>query len=116
MSETQKTEKAQEEYLLIKNLRQLKQAVKEGRPFRIINHYVHPEFSGQLRKPGKVQTNGFYSKVVDNPDHVLNNANGGKGFYVAYGKASDWHFDKDGTCTLMQHAGKRRIWDIKVLV
>jgi len=116
MSETQETEKLQEGYLPIKNLSQLKRAIKEGRRFRIIKHYVHPDFSGQLREPGKVRTKGFFSRVADDPYHVVSNANRGEGYYVAYGKASDWHFDKVGTCTLMHRAGEGPIWEIKVLV
>ncbi len=58
MSEIQETGKLQERYLPIKNLSQLMRAIKEGRRFRIIKHYVRPDFSGQLREPGKIQTNG----------------------------------------------------------
>ncbi len=116
MSEIQETGKLQERYLPIKNLSQLMRAIKEGRRFRIIKHYVRPDFSGQLREPGKIQTNGFYSRVADDPCHMVSNANRGEGTYIAYGKSGDWRFDKDGTCTLTQPAGGRRIWDIKVLV
>ena len=118
MSETQKrgTGKTQERYLPIKNLSQLKRAVKAGRPFRIIKHYVHPEYQGQMREPGKVQTNGFYSKVVDNPFHPLNSVNNGKGSYVSYGKATDWIFNEDGICTLMHPSGEHLVWEIGVLI
>lgn len=118
MNEMQEREtvKTQEKYLPIKNLSQLKRAIREGRPFRIIEHYVHPEYKGQMREPGKVQTNGFYSKVVDNPFHSLNSVNGGKGSYVSYGKASDWIFNGDGICTLVHPSGEHPIWEIGVLI
>lgn len=106
----------EEKYVPIKNLSQLKRAIREGKAFRVIEHYVRPGYSGQLRKPGKVQTNGFYSKVADNPLHVVNGANGCEGTYMAYGKASDWRFWEDGTCTLVHHPGEHPVWKIGVLI
>jgi len=114
-TQEKRDENVVERYLPIKNLSQLKRAFKEGRKFRIIKHYIKPEYSGQLRVPVQVQTNAFYSKVVDNPSHVLNGANGGKGSYLAFGKASDWRFREDGTCTMMRHGG-HPIWEIGVLI
>ena len=105
----------QEKYMPIKNLSQLKRAMQEGRVFRIIEHYVKPEYSGQLRRPGRVQTNGFYSKIADNPFHVLNTLNGCQGSYLAYGKARDWSFE-DGICTLMHHSGEHLVWKIGILI
>lgn len=118
MCETQQKEyeKDQEIYMHIKNLSQLKRAIKEGRRFRIIEHYIRPEYSGQLRVPVKVQTNAFYSKVVDNPSHALNCANSGMGPYLAYGKASDWSFGEDGICTLMHSSGTHPVWKIGILI
>lgn len=117
MSEMQKKEfqKAGERYLPIKNLSQLKRAIREGRHFRIIEHYVRPEYTGQLRQPRKVQTKEFYSVVADDPGHSLNSANNGNGSYVAYGKARDWRFDEDGACTLKNSAQGRPIWKIGIL-
>lgn len=43
----------------IKNLSQLKKAIKEGRKFIIKKHYIRSEYEGQIRKPNVVQTNGF---------------------------------------------------------
>lgn len=83
----------------IKNLSQLKRVFASGAEYRIIEHYVRPECNGQVRKINKVQTNGFYSVVKDNPDHRYSKANHGLGSWCAYGKASEWKFTEN-TCIL----------------
>ena len=95
----------------IKNLAQLKRASQSGSPFMILKHYVKPEFEGQVRKPSVVQTNGFYSVILDNPDHPVSNFNGGKGSWIEYGKASDWTFE-DGVCKLYSSRKGRPVWEI----
>lgn len=94
----------------IKNLSQLKKAVNNGCCFTIVQHYRKPECSGQKRKPNVIQTNGFYSIVLDNPNHPLNLNNRGRGTWFAYGKASDWTFE-NGLCKYA-HRGVV-LWDIK---
>ena len=41
----------------------------------------------------KVQTNGFYSKIKDEPNHRFSDCNGGKGFFTEFGKAGGYIFD-----------------------
>lgn len=86
----------------IKNLSQLKKAIAAKTPFTITRHFIRPECDGQKRVPNAIQTNGFYSIVKDDPDHPISKSNGGKGFWLAYGKATDWTF-QDGACTLFDH-------------
>lgn len=96
----------------IKNLSQLKKAVESGKSFIILEHYIKPELSGQKRKPTKIQTNGFYSIVPDEPDNPINAANGGRGYWFEYGKASAWTFE-NGVCT--NHFANGKVWDIQFI-
>ena len=99
----------------IKNLSQLKRAINNGACFKIVKHYIKPIYEGQIRKPNKVQTNGFYS-IVPEPsseiDMQVTNANQGKGSWIEYGKASDWIFE-NGTCKLISHG--KEIWEIEFI-
>ena len=58
---------------------------------------MHTAFSGQKRKPNVIQTNGFYSILADDPESPISKANGGKGYWLGYGKSSDWEFS-EGIC------------------
>lgn len=87
--------------MIIKNLTQLKRAVEARTPFDVIEHYFHPEYTGQKRIPNYVQTNGFFSVVRDNPSHSINFFNNGKGVWCGYGKArEDWEFNGE-TVTML---------------
>lgn len=77
----------------IKNLSQLKKAINSGHQFVILEHYIHPKYTGQIRKPIVTQTNGFYSADIDDIAAGIPLANSGKGVWLSYGKASDWQFD-----------------------
>ena len=79
----------------IKNLSQFKKAINEGRIFTILSHYIKPEFNGQRRQPSVIQTNGFYSIVPGEPENKISKANNGKGYWIEYGKASEWEFYPD---------------------
>lgn len=82
--------------MIIKNLTQLKRAIEARTPFLIVKHYVHPEFTGQVRVANVVQTNCFYSVVMHDKDNEINYWNGGKGIRMPYGKAREnWMFDGD---------------------
>lgn len=96
----------------IKNLTQLKNAISKGTCFIIHRHLLKPEYTGQIRKPNKIQTNGFYSIVLNDPENEVTKANAGKGTWFDYGKASDWTFDR-GLCKCT-HNG-RQIWEISFL-
>ena len=78
---------------MINNLSQVKKAIANGREFMIVEHFIKPHLTGQKRKPSKVQTNAFYSVVPDDPDNEVSKANGGLGYFLQYGKASDWDFN-----------------------
>lgn len=74
------------------NLSQLKKAFASGHDFKIIEHFNRPECNGQIRHINKLQTNGFYSVVKDDPYNRWSKANGGLGAWCEYGKASEWTF------------------------
>lgn len=97
---------------MIKNLSQLKKAVNNGLSFKIVKHYIKPEYTGQIRKPNKIQTNGFYSIVENEPENPVTLANYGKGSWIEYGKASDWIFE-NGICK--QSCRGNDIWEIQFL-
>lgn len=96
----------------IKNLSQLKRAIKGGHNFIIRKHYIRPEYEGQIRKPNVVQTNGFYSIEYEKPDSKITLANNGKGSWIEYGKAADWKFE-DGVCK--QYFRGNAIWEIEII-
>ncbi|MDO4649382.1 MAG: peptidylprolyl isomerase [Eubacteriales bacterium] len=85
---------------MVQNLSQFKRAMKDGQCFEILEHYIHPEFAGQIRKPNYVQTNAFYTVIPGEPESWISKANNGRGFYLEYGKAKDWSFADDGTITM----------------
>ncbi len=82
----------------IKNLAQLKRALTVGTEFEIKSH-LRPEVINQIRQVKYADTTGIYSIRPDAPDDKISTANGGRGSYLDWGKASDWEF-KNGTCTL----------------
>lgn len=96
----------------IKNLSQLKRAIKEGHKFIIIEHYVRPEYNGQIRKPNVIQTNGFYSIEDGKPDSKVSLANNKKGSWIKYGKSSDWKFE-NGICKQSFHGND--VWEIEII-
>ena len=98
----------------IKNLAQLKRVINEKKCFVIEKHYIKPEFTGQRRQPNIVQTNGFFSIVPGEPENYVSTANYGKGYWVDYGKASNWVFE-DGLCKLKdtRHELTEFVWEIR---
>ena len=82
----------------IKNLTQLKRVLTVGTEFEIKSH-LRPEVINQIRQVKYADTTGIYSIRPDAPDDNITLANGGRGSYLDWGKASDWEF-KNGACTL----------------
>ena len=80
----------------IKNLAQLKRALTVGTKFKMVNHW-HEDYIGQIRVVQGVQTNGIYSGIYGDPDNTLSKLNQGKGLWMAFGKAKEWHFE-NGVC------------------
>lgn len=79
--------------MAFKNLAELKRYIKIGTEFKATRHKYHPDIVGLTRVVTKVQTNGFYSKIKDEPNHRFSDCNGGKGFFTELGKAGGYIFD-----------------------
>mgnify|MGYP007104456418 CR=1 FL=1 len=79
--------------MAFKNLAELKRYIKLGTEFKATRHKYHPDIVGLTRVVTKVQTNGFYSKIKDEPNHRFSDCNGGKGFFTEFGKAGGYIFD-----------------------
>lgn len=79
--------------MAFKNLAELKRYIKIGTEFKATSHKYHPDIVGLTRVVTKVQTNGFYSKIKDEPNHRFSDCNGGKGFFTEVGKAGGYIFD-----------------------
>ena len=77
----------------IKNLAELKRLIKLGTEVKAVSHAVHPDIVGLTRVVTDVQTNGFYSKIKDDPEHKHSACNYGKGFYSPFEKTSFYEFD-----------------------
>ena len=76
--------------MAFKNLAELKRYIKLGTEFKATRHKYHPDIVGLTRVVTKVQTNGFYSKIKDEPNHRFSDCNGGKGFFTELGKAGGY--------------------------
>lgn len=81
---------------MIKNLNQLKRALRPGMRLEVIGH-CRPGCIGQLREVTWVNTQGFYTKTLNPPDPKLNAANEGRGAILWWGAARTWEFE-DGVC------------------
>jgi hypothetical protein len=100
----------------IKNLSQLKRVLREGHDFIIVKHFIKPEYTGQIRKVNIMQTNGMYSIDSVNFKNPINNANGGRGTWLEFGKAKDWKFE-NGLCEYGEtyNGEYQPVWQIKVI-
>ena len=99
---------------MVQNLSQLKKALANGAEFEIIEHYLKPEHSGEVRMASVIQTNGMYSVVTNGKNEsVVNEANDGKGFWIGFEKASQWAFDGEDI-TFCLRSG-RPVWKIRLL-
>ena len=85
--------KKQREPVAFKSLAELKRFIRPGVEFKTVSHANHADMVGLTRVVTKVQTNGFYSKIIDEPDHRFSACNNGKGFFNEFGKAGGYIFD-----------------------
>ena len=85
-------EKKDRKPLRIKNLADLKRHIRLGTELVATAHQYHPDIVGLTRVVTKVQTNGFYSKIKDQPDHKWSTCNHGLGFWSPFTKAGAYHF------------------------
>lgn len=86
---------------MIKNLNQLKRALWPGIRLEILDH-CRPQCIGQLREVTLVNTQGFYTKVLNQPDNQINAGNNGRGSMLWLGPAKTWAFE-NGICSSYQY-------------
>lgn len=79
---------------MINNLSQLKKHFESKPEFEIIAH-CRPEMVGQKRKVNVCNTTGFYSIIPDDPNAKTSAANGGRGSFLGWSKATFWTFESD---------------------
>lgn len=91
---------------MIKNLNQLKRALRPGIRLEILDH-CRPECIGQLREVTLVNTQGFYTKVLNQPDIKINAGNNGRGSMLWWGSAKTWAFE-DGVCSSYQYGSNTK--------
>ncbi len=83
---------------MIKNLNQLKKAMKENPRFQIIAH-CRKECIGEIRQVTQANTTGFYSAVAGDPEDWTRTANQGLGLILWWNRAPFWSF-QDGVCSV----------------
>lgn len=86
------SEKKERQPLNIKNLADFKRHIKVGTELKATFHKYHTDIVGLTRVVTKVQTNGFYSKIKDQPNHKWSTCNYGKGFRTDFEKAEFYRF------------------------
>ena len=86
--------------LRIKNLAELKRLIKPGTEIRATYHSKHPEIVGLTRVVTTVQTNCFYSKIKDQPEHKYSTMNHGMGLRSDFEKAGMYRFS-GGSITVL---------------
>ncbi len=98
----------------IKSLSQFKEACSCGKvTFVILEHFIHPKYTGQVRVVQIADKVGIYTTIKDDPNNELSKVNGGKGLRLEYGTEKDWVFNDDGT--IRRLAFGFPIMDIKII-
>lgn len=85
--------KEEKQPLKIRSLAELKRVIQPGTEIKALSHGNHPDLIGLVRVVTEVQTNAFYSKIKDQPNHRLSACNYGKGFRSDFEKAGAYLFD-----------------------
>ena len=79
--------------LRISSLAELKRYIQPGMELVVSYHSKHPGLVGLRRVITKVQTNAYFTKVKDQPEHKYSDCNDGRGFRSDIYKASCYRFD-----------------------
>ena len=86
----------------IKNLADLKRHISVGTEIETTYHWKHPDLIGLTRVVTKVQTNGFYCKIKDQPEHKWSVCNNGEGIFSDFQKADTYRFSSTPKGTAVQ--------------
>lgn len=101
---------------MIKNLNQLKNALRPGIRFKIIAH-CRENCIGQLREVTLANTQGFYSISIHSQEDKANICNRGRGPVLWWSKAPFWEF-KENTYSIYssdtEHTEKTLIMSFQI--
>ena len=101
-TELMKPEENERQAFEIKNLADLKRHITVGAEVVCTYHANHPDLVGLTRVVSKVQTNGFYSQIKDQPHHKWSVCNSGNGIYSDFQKADTYRFTNTPNGTSIQ--------------
>ncbi len=82
---------------MVKNLNQLKKAMKGNPRFQIVAH-CRKECVGEIRQVTQASTAGFYSEATGESESWTHTANHGRGVILWWNTAPFWSF-QDGVCS-----------------
>lgn len=91
---------------MIENLNQLKRALRPGIRLQIVDHR-RTECINQLREVTWITSNGFCTKVLNQPADKIDAGNNGRGAMLWWGPASTWTFE-NGECSSFTYGGNRK--------
>lgn len=91
---------------MIENLNQLKRALRPGIRLQIVDHR-RTECINQLREVTWITSNGFCTKVLNQPADKIDAGNNGRGAMLWWGPASTWTFE-NGVCSSFTYGGNRK--------
>ena len=86
----------------IKSLADLKRHINVGTEIVCTYHWKHSELVGLTRVVSKVQTNGFYSRIKDQPENKWSVCNNGNGIFSDFQKADTYRFNNTSNGTSIQ--------------
>ena len=89
-----------------RNLNQLKRALRPGIRLQIVDHR-RTECINQLREVTWITSNGFCTKVLNQPADKIDAGNNGRGAMLWWGPASTWTFE-NGECSSFTYGGNRK--------
>lgn len=79
-------------YLKIPNLARFKKFVRLGGKLKVIRSTMRPEREGMVIQAKEIHVNHVYYAIVNEPEHPISQANGGKGMRLAFTKTGDYVF------------------------
>lgn len=100
----------------IKNITQFKKYNHVGMNFEVVSHSHFKDMIGKIRQVTKIQSNGFYSVIKDEPTNKYSMKNNGLGVFTDYSKAKYYQFDKNMiTCFDDRNPTNEVLYKIKIL-
>ncbi len=102
----------------INNLEQMKKALRKGVTFKVIDHQK-PQCVGQIREVTITKKVGVYTAIFEDKDNEFSKANGGKGNWLSFDRASHYIFDNNSIkwyAKPVGNADNRLIMEFRLLI